>query len=173
MAVIALFDTWAPGHGDLIPEKLIRVMFGEGRRRLGRFYTGLRKGAPLAYLKEKLAIRARVLFGRASEVPRELEQVRAAIETAAENYRPLQRYSGRLTLFRARRQPPEYALDRTLGWSAFAAGGVEVYTVPGYHGEIVDEPQAAILAEKLRECLDRAVERAHGLDRRVDGALKR
>jgi thioesterase domain-containing protein len=157
VALLALFDTWGPGHGDLIPEKLLRLLLAETWQRLGRLYRGVRDGARFAYLREKLAIRAKVLLGRASEVPRELREVRSAIEQAAIDYRPGSRYPGVLTLFRARRQPAEYALDRTLGWSTYAGGGVEVHTVPGYHGEIVDEPQAAILAEKLHECLDRAI----------------
>ncbi|MGH9367918.1 MAG: non-ribosomal peptide synthetase [Thermoanaerobaculia bacterium] len=160
VALLALFDTWAPGHGEVIPEKLVRVMLSESWRRLGRFFSGIRKGARLRYLREKLAIRVKVLRGRASDVPPELQELRESIEQAAEAYHPAQAYPGKIALFRARRQPPEYALDRTLGWGAFAAGGVEVHKVPGFHGEVVEEPQAAILAEGLRECLDRAVQAA-------------
>ncbi len=78
-----------------------------------------------------------------------LQELRDAIEDAADDYRP-EPYEGPVTLFRAQHQPAEYALDATLGWEALARGGVEVHEVPGYHGEIVQEPQASVLAEQLR-----------------------
>ena len=164
VALVTLFDTWAPGHGQVIPEKLVRAKLLALRMRLARLYRGLREGGKLDYLREKLAIRLRILLGRTSDdLPPEVLEVQESIEKAIREYRPGV-YPGAVTLFRAKRQPPEYALDRTLGWSAFASRGVEVHTVPGYHGEIVDEPQAAILAEKMRECLERAVEKEHGPD---------
>ncbi len=138
--------------------------------RLGRFYRGLREGGKLGYLREKLAIRVRILLGRTSRLPPELSKFRS--RSSRRSRVPARRLRGAVTLFRAKRQPPEYALDRTLGWSAFASRGVEVHEVPGYHGEIVDEPQAAILAEKIRECLDRAVEREHELEARRDEVAK-
>jgi thioesterase domain-containing protein len=65
-------------------------------------------------------------------------------------------YPGRITLFRATKQPAAFNADRELGWSRFAEGGVEVYDVPGHHGAIVYEPRIGILARQLAECLERA-----------------
>ena len=167
VALVALFDTWAPGHGHVIPEKFVRAKLSALRARLLRFSRGLRDGGVVGYLREKFAIRLRVALGRKRDLPPELREVHESIEKAIRQYQPGV-YPGTLTLFRAKRQPPEYALDRTLGWSAFSSRAVEVHTVPGYHGEIVDEPQAAILAEKMHECLDRAVEREQELEARRD-----
>ncbi|HEU4432688.1 MAG TPA: thioesterase domain-containing protein, partial [Pyrinomonadaceae bacterium] len=62
-------------------------------------------------------------------------------------------YPGRVTLFRASKQPAGYNTDRDLGWEKLAAGGVEVHEIPGYHGSIVMEPRVRILAERLQACL--------------------
>jgi thioesterase domain-containing protein len=156
VALVALFDTWVPGHGEVIPEKLLWVKLSQWRLRISRFSQRLQEGSKLGYLREKLAVRIRVLLGRASTLPPELQEIRDAIERASEDYRPCV-YAGAVTLFRATEQPQEIALDETLGWADLASGGVQVLEVPGYHGEIVDEPQAEILAELLRERLDRAV----------------
>jgi len=161
VALVALFDTWAPGHGAVIPEKLIRVRLSEARARFVRFAKNLEGRDKLAYLRDKLAVRVRVLMGRDSALPEELREVRDSIEEAADSFRP-SRYPGRLTLFRATQQPPEYALDQTLGWDAWADGGVEVHEVQGYHGELVAEPLVGVVATQLRESLERAEEAESG-----------
>jgi thioesterase domain-containing protein len=43
-----------------------------------------------------------------------------------------------------------------LGWSEWAAGGVDVHVVPGNHATMVYKPHVEVLAEELRACLDRA-----------------
>jgi thioesterase domain-containing protein len=156
VAFLALFDTWAPGHGELITQKYVAVRAQQYVIKIGRFLRKLSEGDTAAYLREKLQVRVRVLRGETSKLPPKLQELRDSIEQAADDYQPTE-YSGSVTLFRAERQPPEYALDRTLGWADLALGGVEVHEVPGFHGEIVEEPQAAILAEQVRECLDRVI----------------
>jgi len=70
-------------------------------------------------------------------------------------YRP-QPYSGKITLFRAERDTSAFdARDPQLGWRPFAAEGVEVHHVPGDHAHMVDEPNVSVLAERLREALER------------------
>jgi amino acid adenylation domain-containing protein len=155
VGLVALFDTWAPGHGEFIPEKYLRTRLSQFWMKWNRFLTRLREGGKVVYLREKLEIRIRVLMGRTSTLPPKLQELRDAIEDAADDYRP-RPYDGPLTLFRAQHQPAEYALDGTLGWGALARGGIDVHQVPGYHGEIVQEPQASVLAEQLRQCLERA-----------------
>ena len=159
VALLALFDSWAPEHGQIIPERLLRMKLEHFRSRLTRFFGRLREEGQLAYLAEKLRIRLRVLFVPRPKLPPKLQELQDAIEDAVDQYRPGP-YPGAVILFRAKQQPPEYALDRTLGWGDLALGGVEVHEVPGYHFEIVREPQAAVLADQLRECLDRAFGRA-------------
>ncbi|HEY6119013.1 MAG TPA: hypothetical protein VIV66_03590, partial [Pyrinomonadaceae bacterium] len=65
-------------------------------------------------------------------------------------------YPGRVTLFRASRQPAGYNNARDLGWGELAAGGLEIHEVPGDHGSIVVEPRVGTLARKLRRCIEKA-----------------
>ena len=139
----------------MIPEKYLRVVFDQYRMRIGRLFRSLAEGDKIRYLQEKLRIRLRVLLGRTSTLPPNLQRLRDSIEDAADEYQP-GTYEGSAVLFRASEQPPEYALDRTLGWAELVLEGVDVQEVPGFHGEIVQEPQAAILAEQVRERLDQA-----------------
>jgi len=167
VALLALFDSWAPGHGELIPQKVLQMKLEQLRARLLRFFGRLREGGQFGYLAEKLRIRLHMLLDRTPSLPPDLQKLQDAIEDAVDEYRPAP-CELKVTLFRAERQPPEHALDRTLGWGALALGGVEVHEVPGYHHEIVMEPEAAILAERLRWCLDRAL----GEPRKESGARK-
>jgi aspartate racemase len=71
-------------------------------------------------------------------------------------------FSGKIDLFRAEYQPPSdvFEEDPFLGWSGMAAGGIEVHQLPGDHDILLNwlEPAtAAVLARKLRACLDKRV----------------
>jgi thioesterase domain-containing protein len=98
---------------------------------------------------------------------------------ATRNYVP-QRYPGRVTLFRASEAGPRTisdlatrsdptgsgpaemtpaagpSADPTLGWSQWAAGGVDVHVVPGNHANMVYKPHVEVLAEKLTACVQQA-----------------
>ena len=101
---------------------------------------------------------------------------------AQENYTP-KRYPGRVTFFQAGYRPRRYYHDPwldqesliaagftssddvdivwedvyPLGWGALAGGGLEIIEVPGIHADIVREPHVRVLAEKLRMCIDEAL----------------
>ncbi len=62
-------------------------------------------------------------------------------------------YSGRLAVFRARKQPRYRVRDKTLGWGTLVAGGVEVYVVPGIHSDVLSEPHVQSLADAISKCL--------------------
>ena len=68
-------------------------------------------------------------------------------------------YTGRVTLFRIRKQPYTRIRDVQLGWGARASGGVEVHVVPGTHKTILREPHVKVLARQLSDCISRAQER--------------
>jgi acyl-CoA synthetase (AMP-forming)/AMP-acid ligase II/thioesterase domain-containing protein/NAD(P)-dependent dehydrogenase (short-subunit alcohol dehydrogenase family)/acyl carrier protein len=70
----------------------------------------------------------------------------------------LQVYPGKVTLFRASDQAVRYDQVSDLGWSAMAVGGVEIHQVPGDHLGIFQEPHVQMLAEKLRACIDKAIQ---------------
>ena len=57
-----------------------------------------------------------------------------------------------MTYFRAERPPGIYE-DPQSGWGELALGGMEIYTCPGAHAEIVFSPA---LAKELKACLEKA-----------------
>lgn len=74
---------------------------------------------------------------------------------ASRNYVP-RIYPGKVTLFRCTQQYPQFADKPLLGWEDLAEGGVEVQEIDGFHDTMLREPTVRVLAEKLRNCLDRA-----------------
>jgi len=76
-------------------------------------------------------------------------------------------YAGRVSLFIAskvgegdeyKREEAKAHLDLLQSWSKLATRGVDIFYVPGSHHEIAREPNVQVLAELLRNCMDRAVE---------------
>jgi thioesterase domain-containing protein/acyl carrier protein len=68
-------------------------------------------------------------------------------------------YPGRITLFRAAdSRISQISADNEdcYGWDSVAAGGVEVYKVPGKHGQILNEQHVEAFAAQLKACLERA-----------------
>jgi len=63
------------------------------------------------------------------------------------------RYGGRISVFRARRQPRNRIRDLHLGWSKLAKGGVDVHFIPGDHGNVLKEPHVQGLAAELKKRL--------------------
>ena len=81
---------------------------------------------------------------------------------AVARYAP-QTYPGRIVLFLANESLAKSPYDPRLAWQELAAGGVEVYVVPGSHDTITrthdaipEESHLQILAEQLRACIDDA-----------------
>jgi thioesterase domain-containing protein len=72
-------------------------------------------------------------------------------------YRPTV-YPGRITIFRSVTRTAFDVDDELLGWGGLAAGGIEVQDVAGTHLNMLSEPNAGMLAEKLQACLDRVQE---------------
>ncbi|HYM74921.1 MAG TPA: SDR family NAD(P)-dependent oxidoreductase [Candidatus Dormibacteraeota bacterium] len=89
-------------------------------------------------------------------VPQRVSTLQDINRFAMSLYRPTL-YPGRLIIFRSVTRSvgavPEN--DELLGWGGLAAGGIEVQDVPGSHGDMLNEPNVRVLAEKLQICLDR------------------
>ena len=83
--------------------------------------------------------------------------VTEAFSQAMRDYVP-QVYPGQATLFRTRHQPTAVYYNPQLGWSSLVVGGLEIYDVPGLHLTVLEEPHVQVLAEKLRACIDEALE---------------
>ncbi len=76
-----------------------------------------------------------------------------AILDAEKDYVPRGKiYPGRITLFWAQDAETD-SEDNRLGWEKLARGGLEVHVVPGTHISIREEPQVAVLAEKVKHSL--------------------
>jgi len=78
---------------------------------------------------------------------------------AALAYNPC-RYPGKVTLFCCTEKSTRSYEDRRLAWSQVVAGGLEVHLIPGNHMSMLDQPHVQFMADKLRDCFDRA-DRAH------------
>jgi thioesterase domain-containing protein len=94
-------------------------------------------------------------------VPQEIEvsQAQRFVQLLKTDFRAtrnyvLHLYPSRVTLFKASEELAGTSPDPTLGWSEWAAGGVEVQVVPGNHANMVYKPHVEVLAEKLRACLN-------------------
>ena len=61
-----------------------------------------------------------------------------------------------VTLFVAPGTRVKKTSDGRSGWKELAAGGIEVYETPGDHQYILKEPHVRLLAEQLRECIEKA-----------------
>ncbi|NTW52576.1 MAG: amino acid adenylation domain-containing protein [Chlorobiaceae bacterium] len=79
-------------------------------------------------------------------------------EEAARNYEPTP-YDGKITLFRSSERVVGVSdvFDPLLGWGAFARGGIEVVDCPNDHLGMLKEPHVIVVAQKLNECISRAL----------------
>jgi amino acid adenylation domain-containing protein len=70
---------------------------------------------------------------------------------AAHQYKP-QRYSNRITLFKAAEQSDSLGNELTLGWSALASD-IQIHQVPGNHLSLLKQPHVQTLAQQLGQYL--------------------
>jgi amino acid adenylation domain-containing protein len=174
VGLVALFDTHAPGYPRLLPTtKKMHSRFFALARRVEHHVTSLLMLEPkekVAYFLAKTT-KAKKMFKKSvkkrfkqvvrkiylflgQNLPKPLRVTQDAIQKANESYVP-KVYPGRVTLFRASKQPYGIYPDPSLGWTGLAAGGLDIYEVSGYHGAIVSEPRVRVTVEKLKACLER------------------
>ena len=55
-----------------------------------------------------------------------------------------------------------YSLDPQLGWGDLVTGGLEIHQVSGDHLSMLQDPHVQGLAEKLRDCLRKALAMSTG-----------
>ena len=67
-------------------------------------------------------------------------------------------YHGRVTLFRAKSRPLLNTNDPEVVWQKLAPGNTRVIDIPGSHEGMFKTPQVNYMAEKLRNCIDQALE---------------
>lgn len=90
-----------------------------------------------------------------SRVRSTIRKVTKVLVQAERDYEP-KVYPGRITLFWSSDTFLRPDRDWRLGWSEFAADGMEVCAIPGNHSTFRHEPLVAIFAEKLKARLERA-----------------
>jgi aspartate racemase len=114
-------------------------------------------------------VRGRILRPKAEEqgnipphlaVSLAMQRVMQACYNARWHYR-MRPYTGRVLLLladtpstRPWRHLQFYGQDRYRGWGKWLRGTVEVESVPGPHGTVIDEPNAGAVAEKLQVYLN-------------------
>jgi amino acid adenylation domain-containing protein len=121
--------------------------------------SGLKEQMKRWFVRRMIALDGRMKF-RALRCPLKLRifYIQEICFAARRRYK-LMPFLGKIDLFRAEYQPPSdvFEEDPVLGWSGMAAGGIEVHQLPGDHKMYYLEPAAAaVLARKLRACLEQA-----------------
>jgi thioesterase domain-containing protein len=85
-----------------------------------------------------------------------LARVFKAVEQLIRDYE-IRGYKGEVTLFVAQEERERAEEEEEVKrWREVAEGGLQVYRAPGKHMNFVSPPQVKVLAELLRECIDRA-----------------
>ena len=74
---------------------------------------------------------------------------------AGESYE-LQAYQGRVTIFLSNETSAQWKEGPLVEWERKAALGLKLHTVPGDHATMLAEPHIRVLAEKLKDCLEKA-----------------
>ena len=159
VALVALFDSPAPSlaaqmslverlqlHRKLLSQhgiSYISRMVQRSRMALQKkVLTGLHKVYQRSLLPQE---------GVSQEFTEEIQQdIRDNVRLrATQSYAP-QPYSGRMVLFRAMERDEYWAsLDYDMGWGLLAAGGLQIFDVPGDHLGILRDPNVQVLAAKL------------------------
>jgi thioesterase domain-containing protein len=172
IGLLALFDTYGPGYPRVQRRSIsvfktavywlerarnVREILGhlEPRDRMSYVLAKARKAKRIlwrkyAWKKNEIAIAFQSKTGR--PLPKDMQRNHKAIQTALRSYKP-EVLGGRLTLFRASRQPIGVVPDEALGWHGLALGGLEIHETPGFHGAVTVDPYARYLAQKLTPCL--------------------
>jgi thioesterase domain-containing protein len=98
---------------------------------------------------------ARLVFGRSGKpLPDAINTKEMVLVSAWNRYQP-SIYGGHLVLLKAADRAPEYGRDRSLGWSQYAGGGMDIHVVPGNHLSIMHLPDVLTLAEAIAPYLAR------------------
>ena len=153
-ALVALIDSHFPGQPTHMPKVVGHSTFvwrcdhllGQALRQPPKELVAYGYGRLREYVRLLLGAR------QDSEVLNKVIQANARAEQA---YKP-RFYPGKLVLFWCSEWSFRAYQDKRLGWSEIAADGLEAHVVPGNHLSMLQFPNVAIVAEKLRKCLDKS-----------------
>jgi len=161
VALLALIDTYAPGHPRLRssgpagwPRRFARWFLPRGKKEL-HSWLNLRRGVRERFQTLRYRIDRR-LHGseRTPPVAWRYTYLRELCFDAQDRYAP-RPYPGSLLLLRAEQQAPSdlYTSGEDLGWRPLVKGAFDVQDVPGRHGDAVLAPHVSRTARILREAL--------------------
>ena len=171
VGLLAIFDTKSPpASGEILDDAdLCRGVMELYERFHGtRLDISHDELVPLDW-EEKLAyLRERLLKAGLIPSDGDMSQVQGHIQVYRAHYAnfsydpPREARPIPIALFRAEESDPDIApseiekLGETWGWQAFTSEPVATYDVPGEHITMFVEPHVRGLAERLRECIERA-----------------
>jgi thioesterase domain-containing protein len=159
---LGMLDTWQPSYLKRVKAAqpwLKRALYRLYLVRMNTRKLSLFQMVPYAYIRLKSRV-LRVAYrgmGNAGPVslPDSMRRVRDINLMAAARYR-VRPYPGTVTLFRAK-DDTTLELPEDLDWRSFALGGVEIFRLPGDHGQILAEPNLSYMTGKIDECMGRYV----------------
>lgn len=160
---LGMLDTWQPSYLKKIQAaepRLTRIWNRINLVRLNTRKLSLIQLVPYAYVR----LKARVLqaaYGRMAStgmvsLPDSMRRVREINLMAAARYQ-VKSYPGQVCMFRAKDDTAR-DLPEDLNWRSSALGGVEIFRLPGDHGQILAEPNLSYMAAHVEQCLARAIE---------------
>jgi aspartate racemase len=172
IALLALIDSYAPGHPVLLP-------WVQRRKAQFRLHlSNLKKLSPLesvAYMNQKtrilggralstlMKIVARAYLGLGIDSPLFLRSIKAPKQRI--RYTPTM-YNGTIHVFAPNQaQSVCHLYDPSMGWNRLVAGGCETHIVQGKFASIITEPAVNELAEHLRNAIEKATELSNLLKR--------
>ena len=159
VALVALLDSWLlNGYTQSLVQRL--KLHWKLLSKHGLSYIVKRVQRRTQMVRRKLAASLHKVYqqlhpfsGSISLAVTEVTQqdVRASVLQRASRLYVPKPYTGKMVLFRAmERDLFEVGYDRDLGWGPLAAGGLEIFDVPGDHLGILKDPNVRVLAEKLQ-----------------------
>jgi amino acid adenylation domain-containing protein len=162
VALLALLDTPFPGSNLLFRRP--RYLALRMAHHIAVFCT-LKSRQRMEYVKGRWATLTRRRAGRAGPhngVPPDDDSADDPLRSILRTYHYIlpdyapKPYGGYMVLFFAEECHMGLFTDSRKKWRRLATGRLELQVVPGRHQLMLTEPHAAVLAERLRDCLDRA-----------------
>ncbi len=150
VGLLAIIDTWVLQNRQI--RWLTRFDYFYHRQ---RYFSQLPLPAQLSSYRAGVANRLRRLIRREKEPPS--PWIKAF--WPGKDFLPRQ-FQARILLFKRPRQPYFYVKDPEMGWGARSTGGVEICLVDAAHEEMLREPAARTIAEKLRDTLQHLKDRS-------------
>ena len=172
VGLLALLDVGAWGYTKTLPKtEFYRLLISSWLQGGVKFYVGnivrLPAREKLVYCvkrerrsktRSRIDVRSRNtsnFLNNEREMPQALRNVKQCNFLARSLCKP-KPYAGRVTVFRAVDKLLTVLVDPRISWKHLALGGVDIHEVPGDHLTLVDEPNAQVLAEKLKRCICKA-----------------